>query len=596
MDPSSTRSLAHIDELLLMIFSYLDQPTLARAACVSKHWSDIALDSLWFEVNDLKKVLTVLAPLSLKPERVSISTGRLPGAYAFKRPLLPTDWQRFQRYSDRVRRLGHDHRHMRSAVDRSKRPALLHSKVFEDLEATCPTPEIFPNLQSIRWYPCAPERQQLCLAFLHRRVKHLGLHLYRSDSPPLPDYLRGICARATHITTLDLCLEESMGNLEDAVLILLQGLLHLQQISVPIYGLTPRLLTALSRLERIVTVNLIHPARAEPGNRADVASFVPVIDDDAFPALRNLSFSAQVADGTRFLRSSLFPAQLTELHFKSIVTATSFALRDLFAAVRDHCTSLVELSVDYIIAPDSPLSPPPRMQDRPTIATFRPLFSARCLRRFELRWDYALNLGDGDMEELASRWPGLESLQLNPEPVPEANVTHLTLRALIPFARHCVNMRHLGLHIDARSPPHPHPHPLSTDVPRFQRLETLAVGLSAVSHPESATLFLSELLPLGCAVHCGLRWPDAFDIALEHARIPVGVRAEMAACWVRWTEVGKLLPITTKARLEERARCEALERQVRALERERREDRRRLGELEREVRDLRGRTGRGMTP
>lgn len=81
MDPSNSRSLAHIDELLLMIFSYLDQPTLARAACVCSHWSDIALDSLWFEVNDLKKVLSVLAPLSLKPERVSISTGRLPGAY-----------------------------------------------------------------------------------------------------------------------------------------------------------------------------------------------------------------------------------------------------------------------------------------------------------------------------------------------------------------------------------------------------------------------------------------------------------------------------------------------------------------------------------
>lgn len=379
-----------------------------------------------------------------------------------------------------------------------------------------------------------------------------------------------------------------MGNLEDAVLILVQGLVHLERISVPIYGLTPRLLTALSRLERIVRVNLIHPARAEPGNRADVAHFVPVIDDDAFPALRNLSFSAQVADGTRFLRTSLFPAQLTELHFKSIVTATSFALHELFAAVRDHCTSLVELSVDYIIAPDSPLSPPPPMQDRPTIATFRPLFSARCLRRFELRWDYALNLGDGDMDELASQWPALESLQLNPEPVPEANITHLTLRALIPFARHCLHLRHLGLHIDARSPPSP------PDAPRFQRLETLAVGLSAVSHPESVTLFLSQLLPLGCAVRCGLRWPDAFDIALEHARIPVCVRAEMSACWVRWNEVGKLLPITIKARLEEKARFEALERQMRALELERREDRRRLGSLEREVQDLRGRSG--MTP
>ena len=71
-----------------MIFSYLDDRALARAACVCKHWSGIALDSLWFEVHDLKKVLTVLAPLSLKPERVSITNGRVPGAYVG----IPLSW------------------------------------------------------------------------------------------------------------------------------------------------------------------------------------------------------------------------------------------------------------------------------------------------------------------------------------------------------------------------------------------------------------------------------------------------------------------------------------------------------------------------
>ncbi len=81
MDHRATRSWAHIDELLAMIFSYLDDRALARAACVCKHWSEIALDCLWFEVNDLKRVLSVLAPLTLKPERVAVSTGRLPGAY-----------------------------------------------------------------------------------------------------------------------------------------------------------------------------------------------------------------------------------------------------------------------------------------------------------------------------------------------------------------------------------------------------------------------------------------------------------------------------------------------------------------------------------
>lgn len=64
-----------------MIFAYLDDRTLARAACVSKHWSGLALDFLWVEVNDLKKVLTVLAPLTYKTERVSVAAGRQPGAY-----------------------------------------------------------------------------------------------------------------------------------------------------------------------------------------------------------------------------------------------------------------------------------------------------------------------------------------------------------------------------------------------------------------------------------------------------------------------------------------------------------------------------------
>ena len=103
------------------------------------------------------------------------------------------------------------------------------------------------------------------------------------------------------------------------------------------------------------------------------------------------------------------------------------------------------------------------------------------------------------------------------------------------------------------------------------------------------TLFLSQVLPLGCTVASGLRWPDAFDIAMERVHVPASVRAEMASCWVRWNEVGKLLPIATKARLEEKARMEALEEKMLALETSRREDKQRLSSLEREVQDLRGR-------
>ncbi|KAI0628313.1 hypothetical protein C8Q77DRAFT_1068234 [Trametes polyzona] len=591
MEAHYGRAVGHIDELLVMIFAYLDDRALSRAACVCKHWCEIALDCLWHEVTDLRRALTVLAPLALRPERASTSS-RPPNAYAFKRPLTAEDWRRFQRYSPRVRRLRHDQRHARSSTERAKRHVPLHPKVFDDLSA-CPYTDIFPNLQSLTWFACAPNRQQPSLVFMHRRVKHLGMHIYRSEPHASTGFLTDVCTRCSGVTSLELRLEEPMRHLEDDVVLLLRGLPQLLQVSLPIFSLTPRVFVELSRLRHVVSITLGHPAQAEPGDRRDVADFAPTIREDGFVTLRSLAFSARLPDATRLLHTTQCPARLTRLHIKAVEIAPPTALHDFFCAVRDRCTSLVDLSLDYIIAPDSTItSPPPLPQERPTLATFRPLFSARSIRTFEFRWDFALSLSDDDMEGFASGWPLLESLQLNPEPVPEPNGPKLSLYALIPFARHCPNLRYLALHMDARE---------LLDLPRllrsstitpFQRLETLSVGLSAITKAEPVTLFLSQLLPLGCPVSCGLRWPDAFDLALEHARVPLEVRTEMSTFWMRWTEVAKLLPVATKARLEEKARFSALERQMHALELSRCEDRRRLTYLEREVQDLRGRTGR----
>ncbi|KAI8970738.1 hypothetical protein BD414DRAFT_427415 [Trametes punicea] len=595
MENKFAYTVGHIDELLAMIFSYLDDRALSRAACVCKHWSDIALDCLWHEVSDLRRALTVLAPLSLRPERASSSTARPPSAYAFKRPLTPDDWQRFQRYSARVRLLRHDQRYVRSSAERAKRYMPLHSKVFDDLSATCPYSAVFPNLQSLTWFSCAPARQDLCVTFMHRRVRHLGLKLYRSDPQSTTAFLNEICTRCSGVISLDLRFNEPMRYLENDVLPLIQGLRQLEQVSLPIFSLTSRLLTELSRLKHLTTISLGHPAQAQPGDRGDVTDFSPTISEESFVALRSLGFSATLLDAMRLLSTTSFPSRLTRVHLKSIEIATSAVLRDFFCAVQERCTALVDLSVDYIIAPDSPLTfPPSLIHDRPTIATFRPLFSSRSIRVFEFRWDYALDLTDDDMEEFAGSWRTLESLQLNPEPVPEPSRPSLSLRALIPFAKYCTNLRFLALHIDAREPPDVSSLPRSPSIPRFSRLEALAVGLSAITKAEPVTLFLSQLLPLGCTITCGLRWPDAFDMALEHALVPLDARTELSSFWMRWTEVAKLLPIAIKARLEEKARFVALERQMQALQMSRTEDQRRLSYLEREVEGLRIRTG--MTP
>jgi hypothetical protein len=60
-------SLAHrvlsIPELLELIFLHLDRASNASNACVCKAWSQIALDTLWREVDDMPRLLSILSPM-----------------------------------------------------------------------------------------------------------------------------------------------------------------------------------------------------------------------------------------------------------------------------------------------------------------------------------------------------------------------------------------------------------------------------------------------------------------------------------------------------------------------------------------------------
>lgn len=62
MTPASHRVL-FIPELLDIIFNFLDKDTNATIACVCKRWSEIALDVVWKEVDDLISLFHLLKPI-----------------------------------------------------------------------------------------------------------------------------------------------------------------------------------------------------------------------------------------------------------------------------------------------------------------------------------------------------------------------------------------------------------------------------------------------------------------------------------------------------------------------------------------------------
>lgn len=51
-----------MDELVAILFSFLDSRSLARSARVCKRWKEIALDILWREVDDLHRLMSKLTP------------------------------------------------------------------------------------------------------------------------------------------------------------------------------------------------------------------------------------------------------------------------------------------------------------------------------------------------------------------------------------------------------------------------------------------------------------------------------------------------------------------------------------------------------
>ena len=148
-------------------------------------------------------------------------------------------------------------------------------------------------------------------------------------------------------------------------------------------------------------------------------------------------------------------------------------------------------------------------------------------------------------------WPNLETLLLDCEPMDVSLAPSITLRALLPFAEYCHNLLELGLYmapcndLDTAS--------LGMGVPQFQSLKRLAVGLSPIYDAGPVTLFLSQILPLGCEVDAGMTWPDGF------AMIESEELQRRSTEWHEtWQEVHRMLPLMTKLRMLEQANRKAL--------------------------------------
>jgi len=134
--------------------------------------------------------------------------------------------------------------------------------------------------------------------------------------------------------------------------------------------------------------------------------------------------------------------------------------------------------------------------------------------------------------------------------------SNLTLRALLPFARNCPNLRKLGLYLHATETDLPS----VSEIPRpLSKLSELHVGLSNIEDPEAVALFLSRICPADCSIEAGVCWSYVETLVDDISRAVMQGRKDA------WEEVHFYLPLSVKLRYEEKVARENLEREVEDL-------------------------------
>lgn len=348
----------------------------------------------------------------------------------------------------------------------------------------------------------------------------------------LQSYVQHVLARMPLLVVLDVRMQASVRAVQAPVLQLLAGLPALTKVVLPAFWLTSDVMETLSCLPALATAQFELFLDQGAGDKADVACFAPVLKVGAFPALRDLSLSARLADVRAVLAQPHAPRGITHLFVHSPHALeppeSIHAFLDALPAALPQLTHLyLELRDDVPVDPAEL-----RACSRATLDTLRPLLTLPTLRVFELYHARALALSEKDLDTLARGLPHLTHLQLNPEPALPAGYRAPGLGALLPFAQHCPRLAELGLFLDVRPAPAGEVH--GEDLPRFAALRTLNMGVSAVEGEDSGevALWLSRVCPRGCRVASGYTWEaaaTASEGAVERCRT--------------WDEVDKMLPL-----------------------------------------------------
>ena len=414
-------------------------------------------------------------------------------------------------------------------------PPKISTAALEEISLTRTGLSLLPHLRELTYSTASSSGHwRFAILFMNESVRRLNLWLTHGLIPLRP-FLDNIPARMPHLTTLDLRTGLRASAIEDDFIHLLGELPRLERVVVPPYHITSRVMEVLAKAPNLGVIEFEYLQYQGIGDKRDVTDLNPNIPKGGFSALWDLCLSAHLSQFIPLVAGTPASAakNLTSLYLHAISVENEASVRQYFTVVGE-CFPLIKAI--HLEALPGPIMSTQWGMTTPdfevlTLDTLEPLLNCPHLTTFELMYPTPLSLTLDNLETLTSKWPTIEVIDLNRQPVllgPAMGTTsNLTLRALLPFARNCPNLRELGLYLHATETDLPS----VSEIPRpFSKLTDLNFGLSSVGDLKAVALFLRRICPTDCNIEGWPTWPHVGTFTDHAFRV---VMQEREGAWDR---------------------------------------------------------------
>ncbi|KAF4594363.1 hypothetical protein EYR40_009167 [Pleurotus pulmonarius] len=459
-DELETPQVLIIPELLRRIFEFSSHESNISYARVCKNWSEEALSVLWSSV-EAYPLFALLAPMTLG----------FGSEWSFSRDVEEVDWERFERYSWRVKSLQFN--------------TQFSASVFHAVAVGRRRLDFLPNLEAV-YNP--PPSLNLFPLFAHASVKTLEIH------PGFDAKNMGLLpSRMPHIECLT-CLTRgtSPGSIIPSAFQQLQSLMHLtisdECLNVDLFhalAALPNLCSISSRQAALLNESTsafrfsttTPPSTAPSGSTESVASKIfPV---DPFPSLKELDVQLRFATAIEWIQIASRSGSLRILKIHSPHKESAADYMQLTSHIGLLCMRLENLELSRrasagCISAEASCG----------IESLTGLKSLT-LRAFDAR-------SDSQIERMLEPLSALETMSIT------GGQIKTPLHQIALIAHHCGKLHTLELDVDTWKMP-------SAALPDsffLRHLRQLHVGAANISQTQATFVatFLSRVLPLSCTI------------------------------------------------------------------------------------------------